>query len=122
MKNYKKDMAKELEKYKEHTYLLCGGRLIQIYVSDLNDYNHIGYELHHYIPFHKYEPNKQWYIDRGIQQKLILIKKTTHEQVENRATKNMTDEQFLTRYGISRWDLVFNRRYSNYDDNLQSNK
>lgn len=42
------------------------------------------------------------------------MKETTHEQVELRAVKNLTDEDFEEKYKISRWELIFNKKHSKY--------
>lgn len=36
------------------------------------------------------------------------------EHIENRAIRNLSDEEFEDTYGISRWELVFNRKHSKY--------
>lgn len=79
-----------------------------------SDYNHYAFNLHHYILKNQYWDNKQWYNERGIKQKLILLPKSIHEQVHQIAIKNLSDEQFLLSYRISRWDLLFNRKFTKY--------
>lgn len=91
------------------------GELIPLpYITSTDDYNHQTHHIHHYIRQGAYAGNKNWYEKRGIKQKLILLPIFVHEQVHNQAIKNLTDEEFLRKYKISRWDLVFNRRYSKY--------
>lgn len=108
-----KNMAKEIERY--DIYLLNkNGKLIKTYISSLNDYNHNMYELHHYIPYQAYVQNPEWYQERGIKQKLILVSKICHEHIEDRGIKVLTDEEFYKKYKISKWDLRFNKRYSKY--------
>ena len=49
-----KDMAKELEKYKNSVFFLNKlGGLVKVRINSLDDYNHglNGCELHHYIPY-----------------------------------------------------------------------
>jgi hypothetical protein len=112
----KKNMAKELKKYSDSIYALRkSGELTKIRLQSLNDYNHGMYDLHHYIQYQAYVKNPKWYKDHGIEQKLILMSTKCHEQVELRAIKNLTDEEFEKEYKISRWKLIFNRKHSEYD-------
>ena len=111
----KKDMRKELELYKDSVFFVNKlGGLSKIYIDSLADYNHSEYELHHFIQFQAYKQNPEWYEQRGIKQKLILVSKTLHEQIENRAIRNLTDAEFERKYKISRWKLIFNKRHSEY--------
>lgn len=110
-----KDMAKELKKWSDSVYALrTNGELTKIRLQSLNDYNHSLYDLHHYIQYQAYVKNPKWYKERGIEQKLILMSIPCHEQVELRAIKNLTDEEFEKKYHISRWKLIFNRKHSEY--------
>ena len=48
-----------------------------------------------------------------------------HEQLHFQAIKNLTDEEFKTKYKISRYELIFNKKYSNYKEvkeNGQTNR
>lgn len=109
-----KDMAKELKKWSDSIYALRkNGELTKIRLQSLHDYTH-NFQLHHYIEYQAYVKNPKWYKERGIEQKLILMSTTCHEQVHNQAIKNLTDEQFEEKYKISRWELLFNRRHSEY--------
>ena len=112
-KRESKNMAKEIERY--DIYLLNKtGDLIKAFINSLDDYNHNLYELHHYIPYQAYVQNPEWYKERGIKQKLILVSKICHEHIENRGVKVLTDEEFIKRYKISRWELLFNKKFSKY--------
>lgn len=93
---------------------LSNGKLVPLSIENLKKYTRTTHQIHHYIKQQNWRSNKQWFIDRGIKQKLILLPIWLHEQVHNQAVKNMTDEQFKQKVGISRWDLVFNRRHSEY--------
>ena len=91
------------------------GSLIPIqWISSIGDYNHSVYHLHHYIQKQYYDKNEKWYKERGIKQKLILMPIKVHEQVHSQAIRTLSDEEFLKRYRISKWDLIFNRKYSKY--------
>lgn len=117
MKNKKKfkDMQKELEKFKDSVFLLnTSGKLVKIYLSSLSDYDHSQFELHHFIQFHSYIQNPEWYEQRGIKQKLILVSKICHEHIENRAIRNLSDEEFQRKYKISRRELLFSKKHSIY--------
>ncbi|MBQ6515749.1 hypothetical protein IJI31_01060 [bacterium] len=107
----KKDMKKELERFKDSVYLLNeNGELKKIYLNSLEDYDHIRYELHHFIQHQAYYKNPEWYEERGIKQKLILVTKICHEHIENRGIRILTDAEFYDRYKINRNELLFNRR------------
>lgn len=90
------------------------GTLVPVPIYSTDDYNHLTHHIHHYIRQGAYAGNKDWYDKRGIKQKLILVPIYLHEQVHNTAVKNLTDTEFEQKFKISRWDLVFNRRYSKY--------
>lgn len=108
-------MAKELEKYRDSVYILTKlGELKKVYINSLEDYNHSACELHHFIPYSAYAGNENWYKERGIKQKLILVSKVLHEHIHNQGIRQLTDIEFEKRYKISRWKLLFNRKYSNY--------
>lgn len=94
--------------------LTHNGQLVRVPVFSTNDYNHSTHQLHHYIKQQEYKRNKQWFENMGIKQKLILVPIYLHEHIHNTAVKNLTDTEFEQKFKISRWDLVFNRRYSNY--------
>ena len=114
-KKIKKNMKKELELYKDSVFFLNElGELKKIYIDSLDDYDHSMYELHHFIQFQAYKQDPEWYEQRGIKQKLILVSKILHEHIEHRGTKVLTDAEFETKYKISRWKLIFNKRYSEY--------
>lgn len=97
--------------------LISAGKLVRIYwIKSTADYNHNEMSMHHYIKKQEWERNKQWYIDRGIEQKLILMPKPIHEQVHFIAIRNLNDDEFYHKYKISRYDLIFNKRWSKYAD------
>lgn len=103
-----KIMADELKRY--DTYLLnTKGNLIKIYLTSLNDYDHNRYELHHFIQYQAYVQNPEWYKERGIKQKLILVSKICHEHIENRGIKVLTDDEFYNKYHIKRSELLYRR-------------
>jgi hypothetical protein len=108
----KKDMAKELEKYKaDSVYLLNKlGGLIRIYINSLDDYDHFQFNLHHFIPYEIYAGNEKWYEERGIKQKLILMSKKCHEHVHDTGIKTLSDAQFERKYKIKRSMLIFSKK------------
>lgn len=71
------DFNKEISKYGvfrvEYRKLL-----FDPFIQSTEDYNHAIYELHHFIVFQSYSKNEDWYKDRGIEQKLILLPKEVH--------------------------------------------
>lgn len=110
-----KDMAQELEKYKDSVFYVNKlGGLVKIHLDSLNDYDHSKYNLHHFIEYQHYAANKDWYEERGIKQKLILMSTVLHEHVHNLGIRTLTDAEFERRYKISRWKLIFNKKHSNY--------
>lgn len=82
------------------------------YIESIADYDHSTMQLHHFIK--DYERNKKWYDEKEIKQKLFLVPIEMHEQIHNRAIKNMSDKEFKECYGVSRWELLFNRKFSKY--------
>ena len=44
-----------------------------------------------------------------------------HEQLHYQAIKNLTDKEFKARYKISRYELIFSKKYSNYEE-VQENE
>ena len=110
-KNQPKDMKKEIERYKDEIYLLnTSGKLIKININSLEQYNHSRCELHHFIQYQAYVQNPEWYEERGIKQKLILVSKICHEHIENRGIKVLTDDEFFNRYKIRRSELLFSKK------------
>ena len=110
----KHDMNEDIKKY-DIFILTRSGKLKQIqWLKSTNDYNHYFFDLHHFIEKQHYEENKNWYEERGIKQILILLPVVIHEQLHGNAIKNLSDEEFKARYKISKWALLFNRKYTNY--------
>lgn len=96
-------------------YKLCPrGRLVEIPLQNTSEYNHQFSNLHHYIPYSTYKKSRKWFEERGIKQKLILMPIIVHEQLHFQAVNNLSDEDFKNIYGISRWDLLFSRKHSEY--------
>lgn len=106
----KSTMNEDIKKYP--IYALDNGRLFRIYnIHSTRDYNHYMYSMHHYILRMHYEDNIQWYKDRGIEQKLILLPIYIHEQVHNIAIKNLSDEDFEKYFKISRNKLFYRKKF-----------
>ena len=96
-------------------YGLSQGKLIPLSIENVNQYNHTTHQLHHYIKQQNYRKNKAWFDERGIKQKLILLPVWVHLAVhQSPAGANLSDEEFKEKVGISRWELIFNRRHSEY--------
>ena len=93
-------------------YALSQQGLVPIEIYSTEDYNHITHQLHHFIRQGAYNGNEQWYKTRGIEQKLILMPVWVHNELHG---MKYTDEEFEEKIGVSRWELLFNRRYSKYD-------
>lgn len=90
------------------------GELVRVPIYSTDDYNHLTHHLHHFIKQQDYKRNKAWFDERGIKQKLILLPVHVHEQCHYSAIKSLTNKEFKEKYKISRWELIFNRRYSKY--------
>lgn len=116
LKHPPKLMDEEIKKYPIYIINTSGKLIKTNRIKSTKDYNHNQCNLHHYIPYSDYEQNKQWYIERGIEQKLILMTIPLHEQLHNQAIKNLTDEEFKAKYKISKYELIFNRKYSDYKE------
>lgn len=109
----KRKMNEDIKNFDVYFLDITTGRLIKTtQIKSTDDYNHYMFHLHHYIK--DYEKNKKWYDERGIKQKLILMPIIVHEYVHNQGIKAISDEEFKARFKISKWDLIFNRKYSAY--------
>lgn len=108
-------MNEDIKKYGVYG-LTHNGELVKVPVYSTSDYNHWTHQIHHYIKQQSYSTDRQkkWFADRGIEQKLILLPIWVHNQVHNTATTNLSDKEFERRFKISRWDLLFNRKYTEY--------
>ena len=105
-------MQEDIQRYP--IYGLSDGKLIPLSIENVKQYNHFTHNLHHFIKKGDYARNQKWYDDRGIKQILILLPIYLHEQVHLQAVKNLTDKEFEQKYKISRWELIFNRRHTEY--------
>lgn len=84
-------------------------------VKSTSDYNHFTHHIHHYIKQQEYKRDKQWFDDRGIKQKLFLVPVWLHMIIHNNPDgMMMSDSEFEEKFKVSRWDLLFNRKYSKY--------
>lgn len=107
-------MNEDIKKYPIYC-IGYGGKLMPCtWITSTADYNHSVMQLHHFIKKGEYKRNKAWYDERGIQQKLIYMPTWLHEQVHLQAVKNLSDKDFKEKYKISRWDLLFNRKHTEY--------
>ena len=86
------------------------GQLVRVPIKSTDDYNHYTHHLHHFIKQQDYKRNREWFEQRGIKQKLILLPIWLHLMVHSTPESiNITDEDFYNRVKINRWDLLFNR-------------
>jgi len=107
-------MNDDIKEYPIYTIRPDGGLMTAPWVTSVDDYNHSTHQIHHYILKGLYDRNREWYDEHNVKQKLFLLPIWVHEQVHLTAVKNMTDEEFKDRFGVSRWELLFNRNYSEY--------
>lgn len=109
----KHNMNEDIAKYS--IFQLENGELLRCWwIKDTSDYNHSMVHLHHYVEKQHYENNIEWYKEHGIEQKLILMPNYIHEQLHSIAVNNLSDKEFEKKYKISKWDLIFNKKYSRY--------
>lgn len=95
--------------------LTHNGKLVRVPVFSTDDYNHQTHQIHHFIKQQEYKRRKDWFKFKGIKQKLILLPVWLHKAVHNDpAGPAITDEEFFKLFNISRWELLFNRKYSQY--------
>lgn len=85
-------------------YGLSSQGLVPIEIYSTEDYNHYTHHLHHYIKQQEWKRNKEWFIERGIEQKLILMPVQCHIDL------HACVSDFEKKYNISREHLLFNRR------------
>lgn len=101
-------MNKEIKKYKDKIYGLNEyGEFFKVdWIESTDDYNHNQYNLHHFIPERHYNKYPEWYKEQGIEQKLLYVSVILHEQIEKRAIKNKTEEEFIRDYKVPRSELI----------------
>lgn len=105
-----KIMDREIEQYPVYV-LGRRGRLVRTQrVHSTRDYNHCLIHLHHYIPYNEYWKHYQWFKDRGIEQKLILLPIPMHEQLHYIAISNLSEKEFEEEYGMPRSELIFYKK------------
>lgn len=108
-------MNEDLKQYPVYALMYNGLFYKLENVKSTSDYNHSTHHIHHYIKQQEYKRNKQWFDDMGIKQKLFLLPVWLHHIVHNDpAGANLSDAEFKEKFNVSRWDLLFNRRYSEY--------
>lgn len=78
-------------------------------IVDVHCYNHTFSQLHHYVKAQSYKSRMQWYLDNGIEQKLILMRTITHQHLEN-PVYELPDDLFIKKYKVSKDLLLFNKR------------
>lgn len=114
LKMNKTSMNEDIKEFSIYA-LARNGQLVEIdWIKSTDDYNHYYYNLHHFIKKEHYRKNRQWYEERGIKQKLILLPIFIHEQLHNQAIKILSDEDFFARLKIEKSELLFSRKTSNY--------
>lgn len=76
-------------------------------ITCVYDYDHYALELHHYILFQSYSRHENWYKERQIGQKLILLPKDIHRFLHT------TSDRFNYK-GFKWYELLFSKKHSNY--------
>lgn len=115
----RKDMAKEIKKYRGHIYyfdIVTKQVLPAPWIENLDSYNHFECELHHYVPFTDWEHNTKNVRELVKENRLILLPKIMHQHLENPLYK-LSDADFKLIYGIDPNKLLFdvNRRTPNLE-------
>ena len=96
----KSDMNDDIKKYPR--YIFYNGLVQKAdWVTSTESYNHYTYQLHHYIKKQSYERNPEWYKERGIEQKLILLPVQCHLDLHSCLSK------FKEKWGIPREKLLY---------------
>lgn len=91
-------------------YRLIGRRLIPAPdITDITCYDHFHFHLHHYIKAQSYKYRKSWYVENGIEQKLILMPSLMHEHLES-PVYGLSENDFYRRWGVSKQFLLFDKR------------
>ena len=106
-----KIMNNEIQKYKGNIYAVVNGKLVKMpFIDSTKDYDHMMFEMHHYVPFTDWELNTK-NVRSKVDQKLILIPKVMHQHLENPIYR-LSPEKFEQVYGIKPQLLLFdvNRR------------
>ena len=106
-----KIMNDEIQKYKGDIYAVVNGKLVKMpFIDSTKDYDHMMFEMHHYVPFTDWELNTK-NVRNKVDQKLILIPKVMHQHLENPIYR-LSPEKFEQVYGIKPQLLLFdvNRR------------
>ncbi len=106
----KPSMNKDIKRF--GVYRILSKMLVTAsHIKNTDDYDHYTHNIHHYIKSSKYYKNQDWYKQRGIEQKLILLPVQMHLDLEKSA---MSDAKFYQKYGIERTKLLFRKKYSEY--------
>lgn len=103
-----KDMNEDIKAFM--VFKVVGRKLLPApEITDIYSYDHFLCQLHHYVKAQSYKSRPQWYIDNGINQKLILMPSLMHEHLES-PVYGLDDESFLKRWGIQKDLLLFNKK------------
>ena len=108
-------MNEEIKKYPVYALMRNGMFYKLENIRSTGDYNHFTHQMHHFIKRQEYDREREWFEERGIKQKLFLIPVWLHLIIHNNpAGMMLSDQEFKERFKISRWELLFNRRYTKY--------
>lgn len=75
------------------------------WVKDTESYNHHIYQLHHYIKQQDWKRNKEWFEERGIEQKLFLLPVQCHLDLHACLTG------FEKKWGVQRDRLLYGAKF-----------
>lgn len=72
-------------------------------VQSVADYNHVQYQLHHFIEKQIRNNNPEYYARIEFLQKLILVP----AQMNYDASSGMSEERFFKNWGIEKYKIIF---------------
>lgn len=100
-------MNKEIARYFDEIYFLKdSGELKKVEnVFSTRDYNHVFYDMHHGIKYTIYEKYKEYFMAKGIKQKLFILRKKCHQHLEIHPYI-MSEVEFLKTYNIEKSKLL----------------
>lgn len=91
-------------------FSISNGRLVpNKLIKSIQDYNHYGWHLHHFIKAQDYKRNRKWYEENNIIEKLIFMACKMHTHLED-PIYGLSDEEFYKVYHIQKNVLLFNKK------------
>lgn len=99
-------MNDDIGKYKDKIFIIRGRRLVPTtQIKSADDYNHLLLQMHHFVQKTIRKNNPEFYARVEHLQKLILMPPAMNYDLEG-----MGEKLFLKKWGINKYELIFNRR------------